>query len=693
MFMDMQIKDWRAGLQDWLKSNPKTMPEIKHQLHSEFLQRFPLGKLEDMTLEEYAGGKASDSFCYWIEFKTDSLGSIAGGSASKLGIWRDKASQKWRWNNLFNANTAEDAFKNLKSDLIALIRTAEQQEFDRLDQLGDKSFLGRNRNSLRAKPLYLYFPEWFLPISSPSHLEYFLSCFNQKPVNGLHAKNRQLLAALNSQPEFKDWDSQQMGRFLYEYMPPPQREEVESSSSKILPSHVDAKKVGEPTMNSKMPEIKKLLNISKITKNILLYGPPGVGKTYVCQHFQPALLDEQLHAPLAKEAKRKDILKNFKWYEAIALAIYLKGEHAQLRAVDISSLDLVQEYWNLTNTKKLDNMVQAMLQSHTDPSIETVRYSNRRAPFLFFKTINSEWALSEDGHEYVRKNLKVEWDKAIGAPRQKKKIEQYTDFITFHQSYSYEDFVEGIRPIISEEPETDNIVQYEVKPGIFRQICDRAQSDPGNNYLLVIDEINRGNISKIFGELITLIEDDKRLGSSNELTITLPYSQEKFGIPSNLYILGTMNTADRSIALLDIALRRRFTFVELMPQPDLLESKVFDGITIDLPKILRRINNRIKYLIGRDYQIGHSYLMNIQDVTSLRFVWFNQIIPLLQEYCYHDQEKLQELLGEPFTQTNIDPKTRADLQGIDISIEVDSLKVDAEWSDQDFLLTLQQFTQ
>jgi hypothetical protein len=182
-----------------------------------------------------------------------------------------------------------------------------------------------------------------------------------------------------------------------------------------------------------------------------------------------------------------------------------------------------------------------------------------------------------------------------------------------------------------------------------------AQNDPDHKYLLVIDEINRANIAKVFGELITLIEDDKRLAEEHEISVQLPYSKKTFGVPENLLILGTMNTADRSIALLDIALRRRFTFVEQMPNPSLLE--MVEGV--DLGVLLDRLNRRITVLLGRDYQIGHSYLMNIDSLETLHFAWYRKIMPLLQEYFYNDWERLRAVVGNRFIKpAEVDEMTR-----------------------------------
>ena len=212
--------------------------------------------------------------------------------------------------------------------------------------------------------------------------------------------------------------------------------------------------------------------------------------------------------------------------------------------------------------------------------------------------------------------------------------------VTFHQSFSYEDFVEGIRPTLA----GDKKMGYELRLGIFRQIAQAASTEKEQRFVLIIDEINRGNIPKIFGELITLIEDSKRLGKTDEMRVTLPYSNQEFGVPGNLFIISTMNTADRSIMLLDTALRRRFDFVEMMPDPkhDLISDEV-EGV--DVRKILKAMNERISLLLDREHQIGHTYLFGVTDLKSLSDKFQNKIVPLLQEYFYDDWSKIREVLG------------------------------------------------
>lgn len=223
------------------------------------------------------------------------------------------------------------------------------------------------------------------------------------------------------------------------------------------------------------------------------------------------------------------------------------------------------------------------------------------------------------------------------ASYEKYRNDRRISFVTFHQSYGYEDFVEGLRPELTD----DDKVTYRVRPGIFREACAAAKSSP-ENHVIIIDEINRANISKVFGELITLLEPDKRAGETNAITVKLPYSGEDFSVPSNLYVIGTMNTADRSIAQVDIALRRRFEFEELQPDYEALQREQAKGVDfgIDLVKMLQAMNERIEWLHDRDHTIGHAYFIGIETKAKLDAVFRRKVIPLLQEYFYEDWAKV-----------------------------------------------------
>ena len=233
------------------------------------------------------------------------------------------------------------------------------------------------------------------------------------------------------------------------------------------------------------------------------------------------------------------------------------------------------------------------------------------------------------------------------------------EFITFHQSYGYEEFIEGIKPIISNEDdesdsENSQEIKYEIVDGIFKKFCDearKAQDKENNEYVFIIDEINRGNISKIFGELITLIETTKRAGKEECISTKLPYSKEEFTVPDNVYIIGTMNTADRSIALMDTALRRRFKFEEMLPNYDLLKD-IFvedEGVKVNIGAMLKTINERIEYLYDREHTIGHAVFLELKEnnnIDKLENIFKKSVIPLLQEYFYEDYEKIRLILGD-----------------------------------------------
>ncbi|MBO4438804.1 MAG: AAA family ATPase [Spirochaetaceae bacterium] len=239
---------------------------------------------------------------------------------------------------------------------------------------------------------------------------------------------------------------------------------------------------------------------------------------------------------------------------------------------------------------------------------------------------------------------------------------------TFHQSFSYEEFVEGLKPVLATEQGVSNQssdVKYTIEKGVFYQACERTAVIAGfvslaecvkasvddkkqkmseainakKVVLLCIDEINRANVSAVFGDLISLIEPSKRIGAKNEMIVQLPYSKEAFAVPANLMIVGTMNTTDRSIQLLDSALRRRFRFEELLPDYSSIKNETAKNI-------LKAINARIRCLLDKDHQIGHSYFIDVESDLNIFNALKNCVIPLLEEYFYNDAQKIRQVLNE-----------------------------------------------
>jgi len=367
--------------------------------------------------------------------------------------------------------------------------------------------------------------------------------------------------------------------------------------------------------------------------NQILYGPPGTGKTYNTINRALEIIDGEVPQGRSKAKARFEELSSagqiefVTFHQSYGYEEFVEGIKANSVDGDISydveggvfknlSLKASSDDLEFSSTNEFDNLYNEYMKKFDF-------FNDEESVGMIYKTkTGKEFQLFKNSNSLV--------------------VKANTTYISLSCDLLKRTIAEAKAPYYSSYI---NIILPDILQGREIKIEQDAKV---KNYILIIDEINRGNISKIFGELITLIEPSKRIGASEEIRLRLPYSNDAFGVPSNLYIIGTMNTADRSIALMDTALRRRFEFVEMMPNTELLD---FEVAGVNLKALLQKINARVEYLYDRDHTIGHAYFMELNAGSSLdelNGVMQNKIIPLLQEYFYDDWEKIKLVLNDEF---------------------------------------------
>ena len=400
--------------------------------------------------------------------------------------------------------------------------------------------------------------------------------------------------------------------------------------------------------------------------NIIYTGVAGTGKTYrllqIAKEYTdyiPKINDDEL---------LKQLLQELSWREVVCL-IFLDFQVQQQDLVKVPEVVnhefFVAKAAQNEREKNLSNTAWSVLQMHSPASSQTVMYKNRAGQSYFDKDPSGAWyllpdsmALLTDLSQQLAEFQQVQRDNSQSQASQNQQFHQQRfSMVSFHQAYGYEEFVEGIRPVMAASNQSNNSssqMTYAITDGAFLKLCQRAANDPQQRYAMLIDEINRANVSRVFGELLSLIEPDKRAGTANAMTVSLAYSGRAFSVPINVDIYATMNTQDHSLAPLDMALRRRFRFIDCPPQPELLpiinvhkESEVTDETeSIDLGKVLTGLNHRIAQTLGIESQLGHAFLFSVQSLEQLQRTLVEQIIPQLAQAAGGQVAVLQHIFRD-----------------------------------------------
>lgn len=383
-------------------------------------------------------------------------------------------------------------------------------------------------------------------------------------------------------------------------------------------------------------QISSEMENKNIPLNQILYGPPGTGKTYHTIDKALEILGENLESRDEKKAKFDEYVKNGQivfttFHQSYGYEEFVEGIKPNIDSEEGNSKDIEYKIkpgiFKKVCERALENEDNIKdFNFHID-KLKEIAKEDGNDPEKYFKLPNTKYSIQYRGG----KTFRIKFD----------------DMSKNHKDYpvSIENIIKLYKTSSTNEIYNSAYVKAILNYLKTQGLKDYQEKDEKTNlpYIIIIDEINRGNVSKIFGELITLIEPSKRIGADEELKVTLPYSNEEFGVPKNVYILGTMNTADRSITSLDTALRRRFEFVEMMPDVSKLSNDYKD---VNLQELLKAINTRIEYLLDREKTIGHAFFIGVENLEDLKKVFQNKIIPLLQEYFYNDYALISAVLND-----------------------------------------------
>lgn len=652
----------------------------QYALWDEFLSVWPAPRLAAMTLDEYTQAGSKDSFTYWIESRLDGMGSIWGGSSFKFGVFsrkdtEDKTSDAklsysgtHGWYSSLGA-TAEEAFEKVRGYVAQVADLAARGDVDGIeafDNLGEayKWKIAFHYQDRQAPVIVGIFKRAPLALYAGGTASQRMEALQRATL----AKRPDELGILEfGHQVWEAWSKRNLAVWKLSHGGPHSFTEAERQQyldGQWAVIHRDTgRDQGRKFAEAPVGTLFFLCHgnspqrVGQFTSDAV---PCGKGDGWLQRSYRlvkPAI--EQGGYQGGQKGWTPNYRSTF-WqvpaddlpeFETTLLRPFFDTDLAELAALAGEPVD-ANKPGNVATSSPAIAAAQPLRSRPVGACLNRIYYGPPGTGKTFTLT-----RLLEDAYGKLGQS-----GQPTGAAAQR------YSFVTFHQSYGYEEFVEGLRPVLASAAEAGEVA-YEIRPGVFKELCCKARQAPDQRFAMVIDEINRGNISKIFGELITLVEADKRDpldGRPPPAEVTLAYSGEKFSVPANVDIIGTMNTADRSLALLDTALRRRFEFVPLMPDtraeknPAEPDSAPLAGLVvttdagvIDVRLLLQRMNERIEALYDRDHCIGHAYLTGLADVDdgparfeALAAAFRHRIVPLLEEYFFEDWRKIRLVLAD-----------------------------------------------
>jgi 5-methylcytosine-specific restriction enzyme B len=647
------------------------------QQRSEILRRFPVDAWPMMPLESYALGQtdSEDTFCRWLEFRSQKLGGMRGGSSRKLIVYKHKDKPGWYFPSEY-ANEQE-AWTQVRAGFVQAFACAQRGDWEAIDDIQAL----RPGSALKVKTLHVYFPSDVLPVYSKAHIQHFLRLLGRpegdERSDDVIRLNRVLLRTLSAREDLRGWTAQEIMQCLYRAANPREASRI----VKIAPGEEgrfwdDCRTGGYICVGwdevGDLREFESKEAFAASFEELYLGNYKGHRPTlrkkaeelWTLTELEPGDLVVANRGTSRILAVGKVVEPGYEWRpERSEYRNTVRVEWDTSVAKDIEP----QKHWAFVTVAPVPATLYqsiARVDGGGAPPAVIDRTFDEIAQALRRKGQVILYGPPGTGKTYIARRFTVWWLLRENRPRDaaaaladaerllrleqeltgsshdvpgQPEVGQLT-VLTFHPSYSYEDFIEGFRPVDT----GSSGLTLRLEDGIFKRVCRAAAARTDQSFLVLIDEINRANLAKVFGELLTVLERDKR-----GIQLLLPQSKQRFTIPPNVYVLGTMNTSDRSIKLLDAALRRRFAFVELMPDTTVLRGARVRGLALD--DFLDELNHRIAQRQGREKQIGQSFLLDgaqpVADPEEFARLFKQEILPLLQEYCYDDYASLAAYLG------------------------------------------------
>jgi 5-methylcytosine-specific restriction protein B len=663
----------------------ETTLDSENLAYQEFREKFAPDTLEKIPENDvlktifYNSENKNDSLCYWLEFHTQIkswFGSIAGGSSFKFDLFQRKSDNVWITGSPNKqVELSEEGASRLGVQIRDMLVRGSKiiSKKENLDSLSDyeeldvelQRELGKySTYTWVHKYFHMIFPQRFSTWHSTDWQKHILYASGIKPSSCYYGRSGQLSIIAKyadlSNARFSFATSERFSGGLRQFYRIGTTEgmsehfaewklkskvaigwpEIGSLGDYVTGTEIDKKAISEKLVEKYYPS--DLRQASRKAGEIVNFYKSNESAIFVAMNGEKLLaLGDNLGTYVFNQQDQMSHVKPIHWN-----VCFVKGEKLPEKSEgllttyyqfsdDANLIYLYRKYF--FENKEIDQLDQEEVKniSTRGPRTDLIHPLNLiiyGAPGTGKTYSTIEYAMAIIEKRAIKPSQ-------FSIEERKELVEKYENcvkderivFTTFHQNYGYEDFIQGIRPDTN-----SGSINFKKVDGIFKRIADKALLDAKNNYVIIIDEINRGNISRIFGELITLIEEDKRYGEMNQLTVTLPLG-EIFRVPNNLYIIGTMNSADKSISLIDTALRRRFSFLEMVPNTLLVEDLVLQNVLSILNSYLK------KELRTTDLLIGHSYFIG-KTKKNLGEIMNRNIVPLLYEYFYDDEAKIKKAL-------------------------------------------------